>query len=276
MDDLSTGGLADPTYRMPRHWRMPRRPVITLGIAAILALLSTVLHVAAAAPATPKPLEVAFANCSEFAGITTIAMKDARPVVPSSFTLAGARDAVPFVVRVAHCERVSIAGFAPEAATVAQLGVSVASPDGTGDINNYALWYYTTNARLAVALRQYGVPTQWVPQLRYQLGLDAHSRLSINVAPGRPAFRINSAVADPTSAPVSFTANWWAESDLGRTKMSTPIPALQFGSAATTLKTAHAGDLGQLLHSSTATFAVLDSFNRFATAPMITTLGPRG
>ena len=64
------------------------------------------------------------------------------------------------MVRVADCRALSIDGGAPEAGIVAQLGVSIVSPDGTGDINNYTAWYYTTSKRLAVALRHLGVRAQ--------------------------------------------------------------------------------------------------------------------
>lgn len=59
-----------------------------------------------------------------------------------------------------------------------------------------------------------------------------------------------------------------------RVKMSTPFPALRFGvgGATATLQTARNGQLGRLFESSTETFALLDSFNRFATAPMTVTV----
>jgi hypothetical protein len=53
--------------------------------------------------------------------------------------------------------------------------------------------------------------------------------------------------------------------------MSTPIPALRFGTAAAILTTPRVGQLGQLLDRSTATFALLDSYNRFAQANMTVT-----
>ena len=65
-----------------------------------------------------------------------------------------------------------------------------------------------------------------------------------------------------------FQANWWIQSGTVRTKMSTPIPALRFGTAAATLTTPRVSQLGQLLDRSTATFALLDSYNRFAQAQM--------
>jgi len=213
-----------------------------------------------------SPLQVSFNGCSELASITTISVAQARTVVPISFALAGDASGAPFVVRVAECSAVSVGGSSPEAGTVAQLGVSVVSPDGTGDINNYAAWYYTTSAPLALGLRMRGVPAQWVPRLSYER---AGGRLTIDVNhPGHPAFHVDAALVEPGPGAIAFHANWWVQNGPFRSKMSTPIPAISFGGATATLTTARVGQLGRLLESSTATFALLDSFNRFPTAPM--------
>ena len=212
------------------------------------------------------PLQVSFNGCSELASITTIAVTEARKVVPSSFTLAGDASGTPFVVRVADCSAVIIDGSAPEAGTVAQLGVSVVSPDGTGDINNYTAWYYTTSLRLALGLNARGVHAQWVPRLSYDL---AGSNLTIDVNhPGHPAFHVTAPVIEPGPGAIPFHANWWEQNGPFRTKMSTPIPSIRFGGATATLTTPRNGQLGRLLGSSTETFALFDSFNRFPTAPM--------
>ena len=216
---------------------------------------------------------VEFTDCSELASITTITAAKARTVVPASFTLAGDASGTPFVVRVAHCRAVSVDDSAPEAATVAQLGVSIVSPDGTGDINNYTAWYFTTSLRLAVKLQLLGVPAQWTPGLGYSLvpGSANSGTLRIDVAAGHPGFRVTAPVVEPVAAAVPFQANWWIQSGTQRTRMSTPIPALRFGTAAAILTTPRVGQLGQLLDRSTATFALLDSYNRFAQANMTVT-----
>jgi hypothetical protein len=214
--------------------------------------------------------DVEFTDCSELASITTITVAKARTVVPATFTLAGDASGVPFVVRVAHCHAVSIDGRAPEAGTVAQLGVSIVSPDGTGDINNYTAWYYTTSKRLAVKLQLLGVPAQWVPRLGYHLVPNSANTgtLGIHVAIGHPAFHLTAPVIEPAAAAAAFEANWWIQSGTHRTKMSTPIPALRFGTATTTMTTPSNGQLGRLLDGPTETFALLDSYNRFPDAHM--------
>jgi hypothetical protein len=226
-----------------------------------------------------SPLEVSFTGCSELASITTVSVAAARTIVPRSFTLAGDASGAPFVVRVADCSAVRIDGGPPEAGTVAQLGVSVVSPDGTGDINNYTAWYYTTSARLASRLRARGVPAEYVPRLVYDVASSddpAVRALTVDVArPGHPPFHVTAPVIEPGPGAIPFHANWWKESGARRTKMSTPIPSIRFGGATATLQTRRFGELGRLLGSGTATFALLDSFNRFDAAPMTVTVAHR-
>lgn len=257
--------------------RLARRGISVLIVSAVLLVtgFGGIVHAGQAPAAVTHQLGassfgVEFTDCSELASITTISVAKARTIVPASFTLGGGVSGVPFVVRVADCDAVSIDGSAPEAGTVAQLGVSIVSPDGTGDINNYTAWYYTTSQRLALKLRKLGVPAQWVPRLGYDVVPNSANTgtLSIDVAAGHPAFRVDAPVIEPTSAAVAFQANWWIQSGTQRTKMSTPIPAIRFGSATATLMTPRHGQLGRLLDRSTVTFAVLDTYNRFADAQM--------
>jgi hypothetical protein len=190
--------------------------------AAVLIAVLVVTGLGGIAHAGPTPAAVQqsrpsfgvqFTDCSELASITTITTAEAHTVVPASFTLAGGVDSVPFVVRVANCRSVSIDGNASEAATVAQLGVSIVSPDGTGNINNYSAWYYTTSLRLALKLRGSGVPSQWVPRLGYDVLPNSATtgRLRIDVAAGHPAFRVTAPVVEPVADAVPFQANWWIQ-----------------------------------------------------------------
>jgi hypothetical protein len=252
-----------------------RRLAMIVGAVLVITGSGGVAHAgpAPAAVTLSSSFGVEFTDCSELASITTITVAKARTFVPPSFTLAGDAGGTPFVVRVAHCRAVSVDGSAPDAGTVAQLGVSIVSPDGTGDINNYTAWYYTTSQRLAVKLQLLGVPAQWTPGLGYNLvpGSANSGTLRINLAAGHPAFHVTAPVVEPVADAVPFLANWWIQSGTQRTRMSTPIPALRFGTAAAILTTPRVGQLGQLLDRSTATFALLDSYNRFAQANMTVT-----
>ncbi len=257
------------------RWSRPGRSTVIVIAVLVITGLGGVAHAgqAPAAVTRASSFGVQFTDCSELASITTITVAKARTVVPASFTLAGDASGAPFVVRVAHCRAVSIDGGAPEAATVAQLGVSIVSPDGTGDINNYTAWYYTTSVRLAAKLQGSGVPAQWVPRLGYDLVSNSATTgtLRIDLAAGHPAFRVTAPVVEPVADAVPFEANWWIQSGTTRTKMSTPIPALRFGTATATLTTLRVGQLGRILDGSTETFALLDSYNRFPQTNMTVT-----
>lgn len=221
-----------------------------------------------------QPLQVSFNDCSEIASIATLPVAQARTVVPATFTLGGDGTVAPFVVRVAHCNAVSVDGSAFEPGTVAQLGVGIVSPDGTGDINNYTAWYYTTSLRLAVRLKALGIPAEWSPRLGYEL---TGSTLQIDAnLPAHPPFHTTSTVVEPGPGTIPFAANWWRLEGTRLTKMSTPIPAIRFGGATTTLTTPRLSALGRLFGSSTiSSFPFLDSFNRFPTAPMTVSVSTR-
>src|SRR5262249_17931543 len=74
-------------------------------------------------------------------------------------------------VRTADCGGIAVEGRRPRAGSIVQIGVVIVPPDGTGDINNYTLWYYTSDARLANGLQRLGVDAQQVPTLDYAFDL---------------------------------------------------------------------------------------------------------
>ena len=49
------------------------------------------------------------------------------------------------------------------------------TPDFTGDINNYTIWFSTSNAKLATQLRKVGVDAQLVPVIEYDYQSDNNS-----------------------------------------------------------------------------------------------------
>ncbi len=214
---------------------------------------------------------VDFTNCTEMASLAPVPVSAVRSRVPSSYALANEAAGTTFiVVRIANCQNTSVAGHATGAGTVAQVGVNLVSPDGTGDINNYALWYYTTNARLFARLRAIGVSAaQFVPDISYQFTSTGAGTGNLQIrVPGDPAFTVGGPVVVPTAAAVPYTANWWQDSRRGSVRMNTPIPAIQFSSATMTLRTARHSELGSLFGASTVTFPIFDSYNRFPAAHM--------
>ncbi len=215
------------------------------------------------------PLEVSFGDCNEVASVTPVPYANARAIVPAAFEIAGDGAIAPFVVRVGRCEVVRVGGGPPEAGTIAQLGVSVVSPDGTGDINVYTNWYYTTSARLALRLNVLGVPAQWAPRLDYDL---ESGTLDVDVRfPAHPRFSLAAAVVEPGPAAFPSSVNWWRQHGSKVTKMNSAIPGARLGVATTTLTTPPGGALAAVLGASTASFPFLDSFNRFADATMTVT-----
>ncbi|MDB4944578.1 MAG: hypothetical protein JWP97_4112 [Labilithrix sp.] len=218
-----------------------------------------------------QPLGVTFSDCKEIASIAPVSYASARAAVPAALTINGDGTTAPFVFRSATCAGVSVDGSAPEAGTIAQLGVGIASPDGTGDLNNYTLWYYTTSARLALRLLALGVPAEWAPRLTF-----AQSGTTVTIdakVPSYPQFHVTSTIVEPAGAPGPFTANWWRLNGNHLTRMGSSFPQIRFGGASTKLTTPPGSALGKFLGSGTiSSFPFFESFNRFPDATMQVTV----
>ena len=80
------------------------------------------------------------------------------------------------VTEPGRIRNIAVAGQRPNIGSIAQIGLVIVPPDFTGDINNYTLWYYTSDAKLATQLREAGVNAQHVPTLDYDYDLDMHSQ----------------------------------------------------------------------------------------------------
>src|SRR5262245_42063180 len=94
-------------------------------------------------------LDVDFAGCREGATVGLAPTANLRPLVPAQFRLAAEASArTPFVVRRVHCDSITIGGMT-RAGDLVQIGAVIAAPDGDGDINNYTLFYDTSDHRLA-------------------------------------------------------------------------------------------------------------------------------
>jgi hypothetical protein len=175
------------------------------------------LDVDVTASGLKPPMQVDFAGCDEIAGIGLVPAANARAVVPARLTPApGSTTQGIIVVRVARCSAarcsaVTVDGSGPEAGVVAQIGISLVPPDGTGDIDNFTFIYHTDNKKLAQQLNTYGVRSKHVPGLQYNLQLnDAGTAGTLHV--GSPeageAFAVDGTINVPTGSFVPFTANW--------------------------------------------------------------------
>lgn len=225
--------------------------------------------------ASCHPFDVSFAGCREFAGIGTVPAANARPLVPAHFALAsgGGTNAV-IVVRGSECSSTSVDGKKAVPARVSQIGISITGPgtDPSADINNYLLWYATDLGVLNGMLTATGVDSD-VDQglvVRFTPGSPPTSGV-LEVAaspPHAPPYVVQGPATVPPPPAVPFTATWWQDGRKGTVEMRTVFPAIQFGSATTTLTTPAGSALAHLIGGTTLTFPFLDSFNTFPAAHM--------
>jgi len=216
-------------------------------------------------------LNVDFAGCTESAGIGFVPAEKARPLVPARYVLAGDAANAVIVVRTVHCDQTTVGGLRSPPGSISQIGISLVGPDATADINNYTLWYTTTDPLLAAGLLAKGVKAELDPSLHITLlPSGTGGTLSVNDHPLlAPAYQLAGAVVTPTAAPVSFTASWWQNGLGGTSQMRTVLPAIRFSTATTTLTTDPHSALGRLIGGSSLTFPLLDSYNSFASAQMV-------
>ena len=212
---------------------------------------------------------VEFTDCVESIGVTLVSTDLARAYVPAQFILVGEGQPVtPLVVRTASCRGISVIGHEPKAGAIVQIGLVIVPPDGTGDINNYTLWYYSSDAELATQLRRAGLSVQHVPTIDYDYESNDNSLFVRVPQPGSPRLALFGTVK-PSPAPAgSFLANWWQQAEAGNVKMSTNVPVINIGGAGLTLTTNSNGPLGQLIGGGSTGFPLLQQFNTFTGAHM--------
>jgi len=217
----------------------------------------------------PTDFAVDFTDCVESIGVALVPTTSARVYVPHQFILAGEGQPVtPVVVRTSQCSNIGVAGHAPMAGSIVQIGAVIVPPDFTGDINNYTIWYSSSNAKLATHLRKVGVDAQLVPVIDYDYG-STNNSLTVRIpAPFEPVVTLSGSVFPSPNAAGSFTANWWQQTKTGIVKMSTSVPVIKIGGADLTLTTEDSDPLAQLLGGSSAGFPIIEQFNTFASANM--------
>ena len=245
-----------------------------VGWSIVLAVLITapmgsIAPAHAQAPLSLNNFGVEFGDCVESIGVTLVPTASARAYVPNQFVLAGEGQPVtPLVVRTARCGGIATAGLRPGAGEIIQIGAVIVPPDFTGDINNYTIWYYTSDLRLALRLLLAGVSAQYVPTIDYDY--DTHDNsLGVRVPlPGIPRLALSGTVTPSPQPAGSFVANWWQATMHGTLKMSTNVPIINIGGADLLLTANQHGPLGQLIGGSSIGFPIIQQFNTFGAAHM--------
>jgi len=227
----------------------------------------------------PAGFAVEFSGCVETIGVGLVSTASAQALLPAGFHLAGeGRPVTPMVARTAHCEGITVDGERTKGGSIVQLGVVIAPPQAGAFIDTYALWYYTTDAKLAHQLRKAGMNAQHVPTIEYDYAPSpaATQPFSVKVRkPGDPTLSLTGTVA-PSPGPAGFfVANWWNLGTGGLLKMTTTVPSINTGGANLILSTDAGDALGQLLGGPLAAFAILQQFNTLHAAHMdVSTIVP--
>lgn len=248
----------------------------TRSIMAMAALCLAAGTGAAGAEPGSAPFSVDFRDCIESIGVGLVSTDSARAVVPAGFVLAGEGTPVtPAVVRTSRCRGISVDGGRSDAGVIVQLGVVLVPPDFTGDINTYALWYFTSDARLADRLRAAGVDAQLVRDIADaylpQVPGDSDPLVVLVPPPARPPLAVGGNVTASDVPAGIFDANWWTMAGHTRVKMATNVPTIFIGTADLTLLTNPSNPIGQLFGGGSVSFPVLQQFNTFAHARMTVT-----
>jgi len=246
-----------------------QKALVMLLVAALLTVVTPRVQAASVSIDHPADFPVEFTDCVESIGVTLVSTERARAYVPAQFILAGEGQPVtPLVVRTARCRGIAVNGYMPKAGEIVQIGLVIVPPDFTGDINNYTLWYYTSDAKLATQLRDAGVTAQHVPTIDYDFDTGDNSLFVRVPRPGSPRLALFGTVSPSPNPAGAFLANWWQQADAGRVKMSTQVPTINIGGADLTLMTDPSNPLGQLIGSGSIGFPIIQQFNTFTTAHM--------
>ena len=208
------------------------------------------------------------ANCTELIGFGPVRLATVQPLVPSAFTIVNlAPGTAGLVVRTSSCDQFNLDHGRTGPALVAQIGVAIVSPDGSGDINNYSLLYVTNNEKLAEELREAGLPAQMDRTLAYEFtpAPDGSGELYAAVSPVDGPYFLTGTALPPPGPPSPVVANWWFAGRQSTVKLSTSIPAIAYGSSTAVLHTSNATPLGRLIGgNSYSSFLFLNARGVFA------------
>lgn len=256
---------------------MTKRLVVRL----MAALGFSLLAVPAVYAADARGVE--FTNCTEFVGVAPVAEARARALVPARYQLFADGLGARVIVRVADCEGVRVGLLPRRAGRLAQVGIIIASPDGTAtdpntSINNYTLTYATNMPALAARLQLANVPAVVDTNLAYEFApVQGPSELYAAVTPEfgvSPTWFLHGSVTHPTFQ-TTFLANWWFDKGGEQTKMATTIPVIFFDFTSTvSFYTSRHNVIGQLIGGNRIANFPLSFRGKFAAGQMVVTEAP--
>jgi hypothetical protein len=216
----------------------------------------------------PIDFTIALTECVESVGVGLVSSERAQRLVPPPFKLLNNGEPVtPLVVLAMQCQGIAVADAAPSAGIIVQVGLLIAPPDGTGEINTFSLWHFTTHSLLARSLRSVGLNTQYVPTIRYDvtLGGKAGSTQISVPAPAQPTLALDGVIS-AASQPIAFNGSWWAKVDNGLLKLNSIVPSGLVREVQLALTTHADSSLGHLIGDAALDFAILQRFNTFTHA----------
>ncbi len=227
--------------------------------------------------ADPPGFSVDFTQCTEFAGVGPVDFARASILVQPAFTTLPVGATAAIVVRATSCLSARVNGGDGVPTVISQIGIEIAPPDGTGDINNFTLLYVTDNPQLALAFRRLGLPVMLDPAIRYEFTYDSTGKsgeLYVEAdGEGLPAYFLTGTEADPAGVGSDFKANWWYQGFAGVIKQATDFPSIAFGAANVSLHTSRESVLGKLIGGNTdADFHFLPVRGVYASAHMMVTV----
>lgn len=253
-------------------------PSLARGVAAIA------LSCLAGAPAQAHgpALTVQFNQCTEFVGLAPVDAVKAQALVPARYAVVLGAGGASLVVRVADCRSVRVGALPARPGRVAQIGLLIASPDGTAtdpatSINNYTLSYASNSAPLVLALRAAGVPAALDTGLAYEInppsgpGSEFYAAVSPELD-ASPTWFLRGRVNTPTVA-TTFLANWWRADGTRDTKMATTVPTISFDFASqVSFSTSRLNTIGQLTGVNEVPGFALSFRGAFEAATMVVTV----
>jgi hypothetical protein len=225
---------------------------------------------------------VQFSHCTEFVGLAPIDTLKARAALPARYSLISDAAGARLVVRAVDCAGVRVGSGPVRRGRVAQIGLLIASPDGTAtdpntSINNYTLTYASDSPALVQALREAGVPAALDETLAIEVnppqgtGSEYYAAVSAGAGGGRAWF-LHGTVNTPGFA-TTFLANWWRLDGGREIKMATDIPAISFDFASQmSFTTSRLNGVGQLLAGNQVAGFPLSFRGAFAAGTMVTTV----